>query len=201
MRRLLLAALLFAGCGDDAEDRAAPPPRKPPPSSAAPRPAGAAPGAAGGAPATAAMAPSQALAPATKEGLLAEARKRQLTNEDFLENDSNRDPFRSFLATFAVQPPIVSKQHKIVLQKFALDELKLVAIVAGDGVSPKAMFVDPSGMGVVVVRGDHVSKVDANVVRVAPDRVFFQYEEDLGNGKTRTVERVIELHAGEVQVQ
>jgi hypothetical protein len=139
--------------------------------------------------------------PATKESLLGEVRKRQLTNEDFVEAETNRDPFRSYLATFAVQPPIVGKQHKIVLQKFALDELKLVAIVAGDGVSPKAMFVDPSGMGVMIVRGDHVSKVDATVMRIAPDRVFFQYEEDAGAGKTKTVERVIELHAGEVNAQ
>jgi Tfp pilus assembly protein PilP len=137
----------------------------------------------------------------TKEALLAEVRKRQLTNEDFVESDNNRDPFRSDLATFAAQPAIVTKQHKIVLQKFSLDELKLVAIVFGDGITPRAMFIDPSGMGVNVVRGDHVSKMDANVARIAPDRVFFEWDEDQGGGKTRKVERVVELHAGEVQSQ
>ena len=39
----------------------------------------------------------------------------------------------------------------------------------------------------------------ATVVRIAPNRVFFEWEEDQGGGKTRRVERVIELHAGEVQ--
>jgi len=193
MRKLLQVALLpllAVGCGDDSGKEKEPVPHKPPPSAGlttAPTPA------------PAGLAP--AAPPASKEGLLAEVRKRQLTNEDFNESENNRDPFRSYLATFAVQPPVVTKQHKIVLQKFALDELKLVAIVGGDGVTPRAMFVDPSGMGVNVVRGDHVSKADASVVRIAPDRVFFEWDEDTGGGKTKKVERVVELHAGEVQEQ
>ena len=73
-----------------------------------------------------------------------------------------------------------------------------MAIVGGNGLQPKAMFVDPTGTGSTVVRGDHVSKVDALVTRVAPDRVFFQIEEDLGaGGKPKVSERVVELHAGE----
>ena len=182
MKRLLTAALLLAACGDDAE----PPPKKPPPPSAA-KPA-----------------PTQQLAapPAPgKDELLADVRKRQLTNEDFAESENNRDPFRSFLSTFAVQPPIVSRQHKIVLQKFALDELKLVAIVGGEGMPAKAMFIDPGGLGTLVQRGDHVSKSDALVQRIAPDRVFFTIDEDAGGGKTRQIEKVVELHAGEILTQ
>jgi type IV pilus assembly protein PilP len=192
-----LIVLAIAGCGDDAKEREAPPPHKPPAAS------GATPGAppTGAPPGTPVAQLQPAPPPMTKEGLLAEVRKRQLTNDDFVESDTNRDPFRSYLQTFAVQPPIVGKQHKIVLQKFALDELKLVAIVQGDGVTPRAMFVDPSGMGVNVVRGDHVSKADATVERIAPDRVFFEIEEDAGSGKTKKVERVVELHAGEVVTQ
>jgi hypothetical protein len=63
------------------------------------------------------------------------------------------------------------------------------------------MFVDPGGLGVSVVRGDHVSKADALVTRIAPDRVFFQLEEDMGGGKTKSIERVVELHAGELVAQ
>ena len=77
----------------------------------------------------------------------------------------------------------------------------LSAIVSGDAVAPRAMFLDPSGLGISVQRGDHVSKADALVVRIAPDRVFFNIEEDAGSGKTRTQERVIELHAGELAPQ
>ena len=184
MKRWCTVLLLAAACGDD--DRAAPPPKKPPPSSA-PK-----------------AAPTAQLAPPPapgKEELLADVRKRQLTNEDFTESENNRDPFRSFLTTFAVQPPIVSRQHKIVLQKFALDELRLVAIVGGEGMPAKAMFIDPGGLGTLVQRGDHVSKSDALVQRIAPDRVFFTIEEDAGGGKTRQIEKVVELHAGEILTQ
>jgi Tfp pilus assembly protein PilP len=134
----------------------------------------------------------------SKEALLAEVRKRQLSNEDFVESESNRDPFHSYLSTFAAQV-VINKQHKILMEKFSLDELKLIAIVGGEGSPLKAMFVEPSPpmAGVTVVRGDHVSKADALVTRIAPDRVFVQIEEDAGNGKVKTTERVLELHAGE----
>jgi len=180
----MVALVLAAACGDDAKDRAAPPPRPPPRAAAAP-----------------AGSPVAALQPGveqSKESLLQEVRKRQLTNEDFKETATNRDPFRSFLSTFATQVVNVKPQHRILLDKFALEELKLVAIVGGNGLSPRAMFVDPTGTGQSVVRGDHMSKADALVTRVAPDRVFFQIEEDLGGGgKPKLTERVVELHAGE----
>ena len=193
MRRGIALLLFVAACGalvgacggpSDA-DRAAPPP-KPPPRPINPPPA------------TSPVSNLQPGVEQSKEALLAEVRKRQLTNDDFKESPSNRDPFRSFLTTFATQIINVKPQHRIILEKFALEELKLIAIVGGNGTQPKAMFVDPTGMGVSVVRGDHVSKADALVTRVAPDRVFFQMEEDLGaGGKPKLTERVVELHAGE----
>jgi len=177
------AAMVLAACSEPERGTAPPRPRP-----AAPKPA-------------AAATPVAALQPGidqSKEALLAEVRKRQLTSQDFKESSSNRDPFRSFLTTFATQVINVKPQHRIVLEKFALEELKLIAIVGGNGTQHKAMFVDPTGTGVTIVRGDHVSKADALVTRVAPDRVFFQMEEDLGGGgKPKVTERVVELHAGE----
>jgi Tfp pilus assembly protein PilP len=191
VRRLWLAVALCAplsfGCGDEPEKgNQAPPPRVGGPApGAAP-----APSAGGG--------PLQPGVDQSKEALLAEVRKRPLTNEDFKESQTNRDPFRSFLTTFATQVINVKPQHRILLEKFSLEELKLIAIIGGNETQPRAMFVDPTGMGVTVVRGDHVSKVDALVTRVAPDRVFFQLEEDLGaGGKPKVTERVVELHASD----
>lgn len=179
-----LPLILLVGCSDDKPAAQAPMPHFGPPAGAAPAPA---------APTAAQPGVEQ-----SKEALLAEVRKRQLTSDDFKESPSNRDPFRSFLTTFATQVVNVKPQHRILLDKFALEELHLIAIVGGNGTQPKAMFVDPTGTGITVVRGDHVSKADALVTRVAPDRVFFQLEEDLGaGGKPKSTERVVELHAGE----
>jgi Tfp pilus assembly protein PilP len=185
MRRTLLAALLLAAaCVEN-----------PPPDSG---PKGPIPGAPHPVAPAAASAAAQPSVDQSKESLLAEVRKRQLTNDDFKETPANRDPFRSFLTTFATQVINVKPQHRILLEKFALEELKLIAVVGGNETQPRAMFVDPSGLGITVVRGDHVSKTDALVTRVAPDRVFFQLEEDTGQGgKPKLSERVIELHAGE----
>ena len=182
MKRLLMI-LLVAGCGGDEEKSAPPPPPKPRPAAA---------------PSSGAVAGLQPGTEQAKEALLAEVRKRQLGNEDFVESDSNRDPFHSYLSSFAAQV-VINKQHKILMEKFALDELKLIAIVGGEGSPLKAMFVEPSPpmAGVTVVRGDHVSKSDALITRIAPDRVFVQIEEDAGNGKVKTTERVLELHSGE----
>lgn len=183
-RRLLVAALLIAGCGDNSDSNKPinipPPPLKP------------------GAAAAGAPAKLQPGVDQSKEALLAEVRKRQLSSDDFRESQDNRDPFRSFLSTFATQIINVKPQHRIVAEKFALEELKLIAIVTGSDMQARAMFTDPAGAGVTLVRGDHVSKADALVERVAPDRVFFQLEEDLGSGaKPKLVERVVELHQGE----
>jgi Tfp pilus assembly protein PilP len=183
VRRLLWAAALLAlGCDAGERGSSAPPP---PPPRATPPPS----------PTTGPLQPG---VDQSKEALLAEVRKRPLTNDDFKESSSNRDPFRSFLTTFATQVINVKPQHRILLEKFTLEELKLIAIIGGNETQPRAMFVDPTGMGVTVVRGDHVSKADALVTRVAPDRVFFQVEEDLGaGGKPKLSERVVELHASD----
>ena len=87
-----------------------------------------------------------------------------------------------------------------MVEKFTIDELKLAGIVTGE-IQPRAMFIDPSGQGVAVVRGAHISKSDALVTRVAPDRVYLRIEEDIGQDKPRVTEREIDLHAGELSAQ
>jgi type IV pilus assembly protein PilP len=137
--------------------------------------------------------------PAPKTPLEA-ARMRALTKDDFTESEKNRDPFRSFLSSFAVTQ-VKHGQHPILFEKFSVDELKLAAIVTGE-VTPRAMFVDPSGQGVVIVRGDHISKADALVTRIAPDRVYLRIEEEaVGSEAPHITERQIELHAGELSTQ
>ncbi len=203
---LVLAPILgLAACGDS----------EPPPQENKPRPKSNAP--VGGAPAPAAAA-AAAAPDASKKALLDEVRKRTFKNDDFIESDFNRDPFRSFLNDFAGGQMVENKQYVIKLPKLSLDELKLIAIIGppteaiggktvpaqageeGTYAQARAMFLDPGGMGVPVVRGDHVSKTDAKVVRVDAEKgkVYVELKEDLGGGKTTLVERVIELHQNEV---
>jgi type IV pilus assembly protein PilP len=130
---LALAALPFVLTA--CEDK--PPPR--PPAPAAPPPA------------VASVAPA-----ATKTG-------PEYAESDFLENDRNRDPFRSYPEVFSsgdngsVKAPHDDKH--VLLSQFSLEELKLAGIVqAGD--YPRAMLIPPSGKGTVIKRGDWVGKAE-----------------------------------------
>jgi hypothetical protein len=182
--------------------------RPPPPSWATTHPAGA-PGAA-----TPAAAPAAAKPDDARARFLAELRDRKWKPEDFLESDANRDPFHSFIVDFSGGPTLDTRQYEVYLSKFSLDELKLVMITSPRGgggrtghfkrtkndpacdIRPCAMFLDGTGAGVAVARDFHISKSDARVVRIDPEKgqVFVELTEDLGNGKSRVVERVLDMH-------
>ena len=85
--------------------------------------------------------------------------RMDFAENDFVESDRNRDPFRTYVATFA--PPertrTAQNQRAVVLPQFSIDELKLVAIVTG-GDYPRAMVIDPGGKGWVLKRGDFVGR-------------------------------------------
>ncbi|MBI2394022.1 MAG: hypothetical protein HYV09_30910 [Deltaproteobacteria bacterium] len=145
VRRSLPLALVAAGLSLAAacSSSSAPPP---PPTAAAARPA-----------------PRPSVSPSASASVVA----GPVYNEaDFTESDSSRDPFHPFAQV--VKPTGEAKvvpQYQVVLEKFAIDELKLVAIVsAGDGM--KAMFVDPQGKGWVVARGMHIGR--GEMVKLGP---------------------------------
>jgi type IV pilus assembly protein PilP len=109
---------------------------------------------------TAPPAPVQRAAPAASasaSALAPEVKVAELTENDFVESDHNRDPFRSFLVQNQNANRQVSNQRKTELSQYALDELKLVAIVLGSD-QPRAMFVDPSGKGTVVYKGTFICR-------------------------------------------
>jgi type IV pilus assembly protein PilP len=81
----------------------------------------------------------------------------EYTENDFVESDHNRDPFRSFLMQAPPTSKQVSNQRKIELADYSLDELKLVAIVMASDRS-RAMFVDPTGKGTVVYKGTFICR-------------------------------------------
>jgi type IV pilus assembly protein PilP len=85
--------------------------------------------------------------------------RMEFAENDFVESDRNRDPFRTYVATFT--PPerqrTAQNQRAVILPQFSIDELKLVAIVTG-GEYPRAMMIDPGGKGWVLKRGDFVGR-------------------------------------------
>lgn len=82
------------------------------------------------------------------------------TENDFAENDHNRDPFRSFASLFVDRTNrSVKNELPVILPQYAIDELKLVAIVLS-GDYPRAMVLDPTGKGWVLRRGDYIGRPD-----------------------------------------
>jgi type IV pilus assembly protein PilP len=165
----LLAGLVYLGCDDG------PPP--PQPKAAPAKPA----------------APPPKPAAATPEQ--AEVAEPELTEHDFIERVDNRDPFRSFVVqSKGPRQPVRLDQRKVLMKRFALDELKLVAVVTGPNVRPLAMFTDPTGLGVSVKRGDYISKGMSRIKQILDDKVIVEIEERSEDEKTRS-ERVIDMHS------
>ncbi|MBK8479743.1 MAG: pilus assembly protein PilP [Proteobacteria bacterium] len=174
---IAVASLLLAASCDDA-----------PPAAPAAAGAAAAPAAAAAAPAVVAPAPSAS----------AESSRLEFVDRDFVESLENRDPFRPYVAEFLTTPQRTAKiQRKVILGRYGLDELDLIAVVAGNA-RARAMFRDPTGLGVTVRRGDYISKSAGKVKDILPDRVVVEIQENLEGGQT-AADRVIEMHPKDEQ--
>jgi type IV pilus assembly protein PilP len=80
--------------------------------------------------------------------------------EDFAETERSRDPFRSYTDAFIQKNERRSAQRQtVVLEQYALEDLKLVGIVTG--IEPaRAMLVDPTGQGHVIHRNDLIGRAE-----------------------------------------
>jgi type IV pilus assembly protein PilP len=153
---LVTLVIAAAACGGDEGAGTAPPPP-----AAGPVPVGAKPAS----PAAAAAAPasSGAAAIGPDGGVLGATAKlpalplREFQERDFSETDQSRDPFRSFVQVFVQQAAAHSVlQRKVLVDRYALDELRLVGLVLG--APSRALLTDPSGLGWVAKVGDFVGK-------------------------------------------
>jgi len=77
-------------------------------------------------------------------------------DEDFNESVRNRDPFKSYSTVFRARGPEDS-QRPVIMPTTAIEEMRLIAIVTGLS-RPKAMLVDPAGVGHVIERGDYIGR-------------------------------------------
>lgn len=192
MRRLVCLGLgLAAFEGTVWFAQAAETAKTPPPAQEAKAPAknAPAPGKPGSPPATPAAAPTGAEALAQRMAIL---RRKVLREEDFAENDdSNRDPFRSYLDTWIERgPKVTTSVVSAIFAKYSLEELTLIAVISGDA-NPRAMFRDPTGLGQTVKRGDYLSKSAARITKILSDRVVIEMSEITPGGATKALERAV----------
>ena len=81
----------------------------------------------------------------------------QYRDDDFVEADTNRDPFRGFAGIFVQRPTREPVQREVVMPRTAIDDMRLIAIVSGL-TNPSAMLVDTDGTGHTVQRGDYLGR-------------------------------------------
>ncbi|MET0390179.1 MAG: hypothetical protein ABW321_29675 [Polyangiales bacterium] len=82
-------------------------------------------------------------------------------DDDFVESERHRDPFRSFNLNARTNPsgPEVQMetQRLVIMPEVAVEEMRLIAVITGLA-RPKAMLVDPRNVGYVVQRGDYIGR-------------------------------------------
>jgi type IV pilus assembly protein PilP len=130
----------------------------------------------------------------------------EFNETDFTEGDRSRDPFRAFAAA-ATNTRAVVNQRNVLFGEYALEDMRLIAIVQGG--ESMAMLVDPKGKGTTVHRGDFVGRseiartggvgsteyqVNWRVDRIrATDVVFVR--EDPAQPTAAPMTRVLTIHA------
>jgi hypothetical protein len=88
-------------------------------------------------------------------------------DEDFVEGETNRDPFRSYAQLFVTTPTKAQKiDRAVIMPRTSIDEMRLIAIISAVA-SPSAMIVDREGTGHTVHRGDFLGR--AEVVQTGGD--------------------------------
>ncbi len=84
----------------------------------------------------------------------------QYRDEDFVEADSNRDPFRNYAASFQVavdQAGGANTGRPVEMRDTSIEEMRLIGIISGV-TDPRAMIVDRDGVGHTVRRGQYIGR-------------------------------------------
>ncbi len=128
-------------------------------------------------------------------------------DEDFVEAETNRDPFRAYTSIFSAHPVREAVQREVIMARTAVDEMRLIAIVSGVA-NPSAMLVDRDGTGHTVHRGDYVGRAEVvqtggsesvpvtlnwRVDRIRPGEVVLTREDPTAPNRP-PLTRVITLH-------
>jgi Tfp pilus assembly protein PilP len=81
-------------------------------------------------------------------------------DDDFVESERHRDPFRSFALgsrNKGGEQGVPDNQRMVIMPETPVEEMKLIAVISGL-TRPKAMLTDSKNVGYVVQRGDYVGR-------------------------------------------
>ncbi len=86
-----------------------------------------------------------------------------------------RDPFRSFIEVKSGSATTRKQVRRLQtpLQKYTLDQLKVVGVIDGGRVK-KALLEDDAGKGYVVSTGDYVGNQGGRIIAIKSDRLVIQ---------------------------
>lgn len=91
-----------------------------------------------------------------------------------------RDPFFRFVAAEIVvpEPDRPRAARKVEMPGYAFEDLKLVAIVTGRGLKPRAVFVGSDGRSKSIVQGQYFSSAEVLLAAVNRDYVEVEVVDD-----------------------
>ncbi|MDB4962069.1 MAG: hypothetical protein JWP01_2068 [Myxococcales bacterium] len=205
LRHSFLLVVMLAACGED-------------------EPSGPAPGAPGapGAPAAAKSKakPTKALVPKLKiEDRVTDAAEKlsirhEFKDRDFAVEQSNRDPFQSFVVgqkgltptEGTTLPKDVTKkclrEDQFVASNYSYTDLRLVGIVA-ERAQRKVLMMDAGNLGHIIKKGDCVGREKAVVKDIGAGFITFQVQpEETATGQPRVVEEhSVQLYPNQMPVQ
>ena len=138
----------------------------------------------------------------------------QYRDEDFVEADSNRDPFHSYAAMFVSRSSETDRGsgRDVVMPETSIDEMRLLGIVSGVS-NPRAMLADAEGVGYTVRRGDYIGRSEVvqaggteslpvtlnwRVDRIRPDSIILVREDPTAPNRP-PLTRVIPLRSEDEQ--
>lgn len=128
--------------------------------------------------------------PAENQGTSAEASDETETVY-YYDPIGKRDPFKSFLQ-LAPSAGTEAKEDIFLtpLERYSLDQLKLVGTVIGPGVQ-NALIEDDAGKGYSIRVGDRIGTEGGKVVAILKDRIVVEEisQDPLGNRRVKRVEK------------
>ncbi len=116
-----------------------------------------------------------------------------------------RDPFQPFVKVVEKSKKKEAKPKVFVpktpLQRYAVEELRVVGVIWADGRNSKALIEDPEGKGYVVRAGTLVGDMGGRIVGIRPDRLVVEerFVDILGEENVKVVELTLRKPEDEVK--